>query len=271
MFGFLEKSSCRVHGKRFIPGVCVLCSTYSWSDNKTNDVLQASLGVGFSFAALSYAFGRTSGGHLNPILTVAVVSSGRMSLFQGIIYVCAQTLGAIIGSAITFACMPLGSSHKHRGISTTLLHQDLSPPQGFALEMLFTLMFVFIFLVASHPETQPGVRAFGSHLGVRAFGVGVALTACHLCLAPFTGCGMNPVRSLGPAIVVGEWTHHWVYWLGPLSGGVVASVFHNFIFFMSEDVGGRSGLRDEETEGFGGSSKRRRSRRRRQRQRHVEV
>ena len=127
----------------------------------------------------------------------------------------------------------------------------MEPLQGFALELLFTLMFVLFFLSVSDPVKR-------SPPCVRVLGVGVALTGCHVCLVSFTGCGMNRARSVGPVIMTGGWTHHWVYWLGPLSGGVVASVFYNFVFFVNE--GEVRAVMVREFEGSG-KTKRRRSKR----------
>ena len=47
---------------------------------------------------------------------------------------------------------------------------------------------------------------------------------------PLTGAAMNPSRHFGPALVQGEWKDAWIYWAGPITGGVLASIVHNYIF-----------------------------------------
>lgn len=56
--------------------------------------------------------------------------------------------------------------------------------------------------------------------------IGLTVTLCHLIAIPYTGCSLNPARSFGPSVIMNNFQDHWVFWLGPLSGSVVASIIH---------------------------------------------
>ena len=60
--------------------------------------------------------------------------------------------------------------------------------------------------------------------------IGLTVSLCHLVAIPFTGCSLNPARSFGPAVVQGLFDHHWIFWLGPISGGIMAAFNHLFLF-----------------------------------------
>jgi len=65
--------------------------------------------------------------------------------------------------------------------------------------------------------------------------IGYAVLVDHMIGVPFTGASMNPARSFGPAVVAGYWKDHWVYWVGPMVGAVIASLLYHYLFILDDD------------------------------------
>lgn len=65
--------------------------------------------------------------------------------------------------------------------------------------------------------------------------VGLTIFLVHVVLIPFTGCSINPARSFGPAVVNGYWRQHWIWWIAPLLGGLVAATVYSILFFWNEE------------------------------------
>jgi aquaporin Z len=173
-------------------------------------------GVALTFAfviiAMVYAIGHLSGAHLNPAVTVGFWSTGRFPPRDVVPYVAAQCLGAIAASAMSRAVLgPVG----HLGATQPALVPPITLSATFALEwaMSFALMFV-IMAVATDERVAPGFAPIA---------VGLTVGCCALMGGPLTGASMNPARSLGPAIVGGEWRAHWVYWVAPITAMLFAA------------------------------------------------
>ena len=159
------------------------------------------------FAAIT-AFGPVSGAHINPAVTVGLAVAGRVS-WRGVPgYVASQLAGAMLASA---ALRLLLGSGKAMGATLP------SGPawQSFAVELAFTFL---LFLVVLRVSGQDAERGPGAGL---AIGAVVALEA--LVGGPVSGASMNPARSFGPAVVSGAWDSHWVYWVAPMTGAILAS------------------------------------------------
>nr|XP_034585473.1 aquaporin TIP4-2-like [Setaria viridis] len=162
-----------------------------------------------------------SGGHLNPAVTVAMMVRGHLSKLRTVLYVAAQLL------ASSLACILL--RYLTGGMVTPVhaLGAGIRPMQGLVMEVILTFSLLFVtYAMILDPRSQ--VRTIGPLL------TGLIVGANSLAGGNFTGASMNPARSFGPALATGDWTHHWVYWLGPLLGGSLAAVVYESLFVVNK-------------------------------------
>ncbi len=167
------------------------------------------------FAAVTipiFLFVRTSGAHLNPVVTTALAVSGRIAWSDVPAYVGTQFVGAFVGSLVVLAA--LGDS-AHLG-ATIPLNGDLV--RAFVAESAFTALLISaVFLLADRGEGRARWRLFlpGLVVGVSTFLIG-----------PWTGCSLNPARTVAPAVLTGLYQDLWVYLIAvPLGGWLVAIVW----------------------------------------------
>ncbi|XP_057293299.1 aquaporin AQPAe.a-like [Hydractinia symbiolongicarpus] len=208
--------------------LCVTSVALSWGNSPasvSSNNVEIGIGIGLAIASLAQAFGHVSGGHLNPAVSLGMIVGGRISIIKGLLYIVAQCIGAIIGAALTYGLTPKG---RRESLGVTGLNKEISPGQGFGLEFLFT--FLLVFFVFSITDAKKKVEPYGTTLGI-----GIVITVCHVCLIPYTSCGINPARSFGPAVVMNMWDNHWVYWAGPMVGGAAAAIIYKLIFFVKDE------------------------------------
>lgn len=168
--------------------------------------LGISLVFGLVVMAMIYAIGHVSGAHMNPAVTLAFHSAGRHPTSELAPYIAAQLIGAVIASA-TLKTLFFGQA---TGLGVTL-------PAGSAMQSLvleFILSFMLMFTIMGVATDD---RAEGTMAGI-AIGAVVALEATFG--GPISGASMNPARSLAPALVTMNLSHHWIYWAGPIFGAL---------------------------------------------------
>ncbi|XP_063234748.1 aquaporin-1-like [Bacillus rossius redtenbacheri] len=183
-----------------------------------------SLTVGLTFGTVAMAVivvvGHISGAHINPAVTCAMIATRFMSFAKGILYIVMQLLGAVTGTAILMGLKPdimgrtLGSNH---------LSGRVSDIQGFGFEFflgMILLLVVFAVTDQGREKTQ----------FLSALAIGLTYTLGHLATYNFTSTGMNPARSFASSVLSDSWDGHWVFWAGPILGGLVGAFMYTFIF-----------------------------------------
>ncbi|MEM9556240.1 MAG: aquaporin [Acidobacteriota bacterium] len=173
-------------------------------------LLGIALAHGLVVLAIISAYGRVSGAHINPAVTIALWSARQIDATRTVAYIAAQLTGGLTaGLALAFV---LGGAES--GLGTTLLADSVDPVRGLLLEALLTF-----FLVNSFMNT-----ALGEHATQRTgIAVGGTLVFCMLAGAPLTGASLNPARTLGPAVATGRFDDLWLYFVGPILGGLAAA------------------------------------------------
>lgn len=201
----------------------------AWVLGEQANIVRISLTFGLAVATLAATLGHVSGCHINPAVTAGLLAGRKMGLIRAVLYVLAQTCGAFLGAGILWTfTFNEGSGAALRGtpgLGGTVLHQNLSVVQGFVIEFAISLVLVLVVFGAAADE-----EASKNVLGSPPLAIGLAITACHLFAVPLTGSSMNPARSLGPALITGNWQDLWVYWAAPLSGGVAAGLLYQGAF-----------------------------------------
>ncbi|KAF0917984.1 hypothetical protein E2562_021681 [Oryza meyeriana var. granulata] len=190
------------------------------------------LGIAWAFGGiifvLVYCTAGISGGHINPAVTFGMLLARRVSLPRAALYMIAQCLGAMCGAGLARA-LHGGRQYERHGGGANELAAGYSAGAGLAAEMVGT--FVLVYTVFS--ATDPKRKARDSHVPVLApLPIGLAVLVVHLATIPITGTGINPARSLGPAVVYNgskAWSEQWMFWVGPFAGAAAAMLYHQYI------------------------------------------
>jgi aquaporin Z len=154
-----------------------------------------------------------SGGHLNPAVTISLLSVGRISPVSAAAYIVAQLAGAIFGAFLVKILFPAGVVAVST-LGTPALAANLTLGPAIAIEAVLTFFLVSaVFGTAIAPDAPK----------VGGFGIGLVLLFDILVGGPLTGAAMNPARAFGPAIVSGNLVAQPVWWIGPILGGIVAA------------------------------------------------
>lgn len=168
-----------------------------------------SLTFGLIVVAMIYTFGDISGAHLNPAVTLGFWSARKIPLPDVLLYVSAQTAGAIAASAALRLLFP-----QSKWLGATL--PAGSETQSFVLEFILTFLLMLTILNVSTGAKEKGITA-----GI-AVGSIIALEA--LFAGPICGASMNPARSFGPALLSGHFEHLWLYLTAPVLGAGLATL-----------------------------------------------
>ncbi|KAE9585883.1 hypothetical protein Lal_00009909 [Lupinus albus] len=163
-----------------------------------------------------------SGGHVNPAVTFGLAISGQITIITGIFYWISQLLGSIV------ACFLLKFVTGGLAIPIHSVGAGVGASEGVVTEIIITFALVYtVYATAADPKK-------GSLGTIAPIAIGFIVGANILAAGPFSGGSMNPARSFGPAVVSGDFSGHWIYWVGPLIGGGLAGAIYGYIFLPSD-------------------------------------
>ncbi|WP_197432892.1 aquaporin Z [Photobacterium aquimaris] len=205
-------------------GSAVLAAAYP---NLGIGFLGVALAFGLTVVTMAYAIGHISGCHLNPAVTVGLWAGGRFPTGDVIPYIASQVLGGIAGAGVLYI---IASGHAGFDLANGFASNGYgahSPGHysllsSFVTEVVMTFMFLFVILGATHKLSSPQMAGLA---------IGLALTLIHLISIPVTNTSVNPARSTGPALFVGDWatSQLWMFWVAPLIGAVLAGVVYRWL------------------------------------------
>ena len=177
-------------------------------------------------AAIILFMGTVSGAHLNPAVSFAFALRGDFPWKRVPAYIVAQFAGAVLATLLLWALIG-----KQGSAGLTLPGPGISTTTAMLWELVLTTGLVSVILGTASGAQQIGALA--------AIGVGSYIALAGLWGSPVSGASMNPARSLGPALVLGDWTAWWAYLVGPVAGAAIAV---GFAYVLRGRGGGRSGV-----------------------------
>ncbi len=167
---------------------------------------------GLMVMAIILFMGTVSGAHLNPAVSIAFALRGSFPWKRVPGYIVAQFAGAVAATLLLWALIG-----KHGAAGLTLPGAGIPAAVAMVWELVLTVGLVSVILGTASGAQQVGALA--------AIGVGGYIALAGLVGSPVSGASMNPARSLGPALVIGDWNAWWAYLAGPVAGGIVAVCF----------------------------------------------
>ena len=175
------------------------------------------LAHGLTIAVMVSATAAISGGHLNPAVTIGLFFARKIDAINTFGYVIAQCLGAIFAAFLIKLCIPQ-EALTAVNMGTPALALNITPTMGLITEIILTFFLVFVVYGSAVDKRAPKVGGLF---------IGLTVTLDILIGGPITGAAMNPARHLGPALLGGGLSQLWIYWVGPVVGGILAGVVYS--------------------------------------------
>ncbi|HEX7983429.1 MAG TPA: aquaporin Z [Duganella sp.] len=190
-------------------------------------LLGVSLAFGLTVLTMAYAIGHISGCHLNPAVSIGLWAGGRFPANKLLPYIVAQVLGAIVAGGVLYVIASGKAGFDVAGGFASNGYGAHSPG-GYSLtaalvtEVVMTMMFLLIILGATDERAPKGFAPLP---------IGLGLTLIHLISIPVTNTSVNPARSTGVALYVGDWAtaQLWAFWVAPIAGALLGAAIYRFI------------------------------------------
>ena len=190
-------------------------------------LLGVSLAFGLTVLTMAYAIGHISGCHLNPAVSIGLWAGGRFPASKLPAYIAAQVLGAIVAGGVLYLIATGKAGFDVSAGFASNGYADHSPGgysllAGLVTEIVMTMMFLIVILGATDKRAPQGFAPIA---------IGLGLTLIHLISIPVTNTSVNPARSTGVALFVGDWAvaQLWLFWVAPIIGAVSGAIIYRFI------------------------------------------
>ncbi len=186
-----------------------------------------SLAFGLTVLTMAFAIGHISGCHLNPAVSIGLWAGGRFAASELVPYIVAQVLGALAAGAVLYVIAGGAAGFDvTKGFASN--GYGAHSPGGYSLtaalvtEVVMTLFFLLVILGATDRRAPAGFAPIA---------IGLALTLIHLISIPVTNTSVNPARSTGVALFVGDWAvaQLWLFWVAPIAGALLGALAYRAI------------------------------------------
>ena len=186
-----------------------------------------SLAFGLTVLTMAYAIGHVSGCHLNPAVSFGLWSGGRFPANELLPYIGAQVVGGIAGAAVLYSIASGAPGFDVAGGFASNGYAEHSPG-GYSMvavliaEVVMTFMFLMVILGATDKRAPAGFAPIA---------IGLCLTLIHLITIPVSNTSVNPARSTGVAVFVGDWAtaQLWLFWVAPIVGAILAGKVYSWV------------------------------------------
>lgn len=189
--------------------------------------LGVSLAFGLTVLTMAFAIGHISGCHLNPAVTIGLWTGGRFPAKDLVPYIVSQVLGGIAAGGVLYLIASGKAGFDVVGGFASNGFGEHSPG-GYSMvaalvtEVVMTMMFLLVILGSTDKRAPQGLAPIA---------IGLCLTLIHLISIPVTNTSVNPARSTGVAVFVGDWavSQLWLFWLAPIAGAVLGALVYRLI------------------------------------------
>lgn len=176
------------------------------------------LAHGLVLAIMISALGRVSGGVFNPAVAIGLAVTGKLSWPKAVAYIVAQLAGGAAAGFLLKALFPAAAIGA-ASLGTPLVAAGVEAWQAVVVEAILTFFLMTAIFGTAVDKKGPNQLA--------GFGIGTVLVFDILAGGSLTGASMNPARTFGPALAGNFWAGHWIYWVGPIIGAVVAALLYD--------------------------------------------
>ena len=197
-------------------------------------ILFAAFAHAFVIAVMGTALGPISGGQISPAVSLGLIVTRRQKADIGLVIIFFQLLGSLLGGILLFSLYPLSANSVgeqfHLATPALLSNSRVSigAGQGILIEGIMTFFLVFV-VFATAIDSRGAAKTLG------ALPIGLTVGIDWFFGGALTGAAMSPGRWLGPALASGFFDNWYVYWIGPLVGGVLAALVYEYVFMPTKD------------------------------------
>ncbi|MET1012373.1 MAG: aquaporin [Actinomycetota bacterium] len=191
------------------------------------DLVGVALAHGLVLAIMVSITGHISGGLVNPAVTIALWTAGKISTQRGAVLIVAQMLGAVFGALLVRYTMG-AAAFDAGGAGAPALGPGVTVGTGIVIEAILTFFLVFAVFGTAVDDKGPWNKTAG-------FTIGLVIASDIMAFGPLTGAAMNPARWFGPALVGGIWENAVVWIVGPISGAIIAGVLYTAVLLRGRE------------------------------------
>jgi aquaporin TIP len=182
-----------------------------------NDIVAVGLANGLAIGIMVSNLGHISGGHFNPAITLGFLTTRRITRPLAVVYWIAQFGGSLVAALILRGFF-------HKAVIFATPHAGaFGAGKGVALELIMTFFLVWAVWATA---VDPG----GAFKAIAGLAIGLTITIDVFVGGPLTGAAMNPARAFGPEVVSGMWGEGWIYYVGPVLGGLLAAFLFEYLY-----------------------------------------